>query len=97
MKSDYDSNTKFLSSDAKKEVESNKRLLFHFAYACWNGSGHFEDFANDINQAVSDGLTGDELVDVAIDSRNRKFGSGGWANANQKVVDTIKNDPDLEN
>jgi len=97
MKSDYDSNTRFLSSDAKKEVESNKRLLFHFAYACWNGSGHFEDFANDINQAVSDGLTGDELVDVAIDSRNRKFGSGGWANANQKVVDTIKNDSDLEN
>jgi peptidoglycan hydrolase-like protein with peptidoglycan-binding domain len=93
----YNRNKKFLSSKALKEVESNKRLLFHFAYACWNGSGHFQDFAEIMNRAVGDGLTGDDLVDVAIDSRNKKFGSGGWADANQKVVDIIKNDPSLEN
>lgn len=97
MKTSYDNNVKYLNADAKKEVESNKRLLFHFAYACWNGSGHFQDFAEDINRAVSEGKTGDELVDVAIESRNRKFGGGSWSGANRKVVDVIKNDPELEN
>lgn len=92
----YNRNKKFLSSEALEEVESNKRLLFHFAYACWNGSGHFQDFAEDINDAVDEGLTGDELVDVAIESRNRKFGSGDLAENNQKVVNIIKNDSSLE-
>jgi hypothetical protein len=97
MKTTYDSNVNYLTDEAQNEVESNKRLLFHFAYACWNGSGHFQDFAEDMNRAVSEGKTGDELVDVAVESRNRKFGGGSWANANKKVVDTIKNDPELEN
>jgi hypothetical protein len=92
----YNRNKKYLSAEALEEVESNKRLLFHFAYACWNGSGYFQDFAEDINQAVDDGLIGDELVDVAIESRNREFGSGALANNNQKVVDIIKNDSSLE-
>jgi hypothetical protein len=95
MLSSYNRNKNFLSPKALQEVESNKRLLFHFAYACWNGSGHFQDFAEDINDAVDSGITGDDLVEVAIDSRNHKFGSGAWADANQKVVDIIKNDPNL--
>jgi hypothetical protein len=97
MKSAYDNNSRFLSPEAKKEVESNKRLLFHFAYACWNGSGFFQRFANDINNAVDEGKKGDELVDVAIQSRNDAFNGTGWASANQEVVDIIKNDSDLEN
>ena len=97
MLASYNRNKKYLSPKALKEVESNKRLLFHFAYGCWNGSGHFQDFAEIMNQAVDEGLTDDELVDVAVDSRNEKFGSGGWADANQKVVDIIKNDQSLEN
>jgi hypothetical protein len=68
------------------------------AYNCsFTAPESFQDFAEIINQAVDEGLTDDELVDVAIDSRNKKFGSGGWADANQKVVDIIKNDPSLEN
>jgi hypothetical protein len=97
MRKSYERNKRWLSSEALKEVETNKRLMFHFAYACWNGSGFFQDFAEDINNAVDQGLYGDDLVDVAVDSRNRRFGGSGWANANQKVVDTIKNDSSLEN
>jgi hypothetical protein len=97
MKNAYDDNSRFFSPATKREVESNKRLLFHFAYACWNGSGFFQRFANDINDAIEEGKTGDELVDVAIQSRNGVFGGTGWAGANQEVVDIIKNDPDLEN
>jgi peptidoglycan hydrolase-like protein with peptidoglycan-binding domain len=97
MLSAYNRNKKYLSPKSLQEVESNKKLLFHFAYACWNGSGYFQDFAEDINDAVDDGLTGDDLVDVAIDSRNAKFGTGAWAEANQKVINTIENDPMLEN
>jgi hypothetical protein len=97
MKKSYDRNKRYLTDEALSEVEKNKRLLFHFAYACWNGPGHFQDFAEDMNSAVSSGLTSDELVDVAVSGRNEKFGGGGWAKTNKKVVDTIKNDPELEN
>lgn len=97
MKTAYDRNSHWLSSEAKDAVESDKRLLFHFAYACWNGSGFFERFAYDINDAVDEGKTGDELVDVAVDSRNRAFGSGSWSTGNSKVVNIIKNDTSLKN
>ena len=97
MRKSYERNKRWLSSEALKEVEGNKRLMFHFAYACWNGSGFFQDFAEDINNAVDQGLYGDDLVDVAVDSRNQRFGGTGWADANKKVVDAIKNDSSLEN
>jgi hypothetical protein len=96
MKSSYDKNSRYFSSESKKEVESSKRLLFHFAYACWNGPGYFQDFADDINNAVSAGKTGDELVDVAVESRNNSFNGTDWADSNAKVVGIIKNDPSLE-
>jgi len=96
MKSSYDKNSRYFTSEAKTEVEASKRLLFHFAYACWNGPGFFQDFANDINNAVSAGKTGDELVDVAVNSRNNSFSGTDWADGNSKVVDIIKNDPSLE-
>jgi len=97
MRKSYERNKKWLSSEALNEVEGNKRLMFHFAYACWNGSGFFQDFAEDINMAVNQGLSGDDLVNVAVNGRNERFNGTGWADANQKVVDTIKNDPSLEN
>ena len=97
MRKSYERNKRWLSSEALNEVEGNKRLLFHFAYACWNGPGFFQDFAEDINDAVNQGLSGDDLVDVAVDGRNERFNGTGWADANQKVVDTIKNDSSLKN
>ena len=93
----YENNKDAFTPEALEEVESNKRLLFHFAYACWNGSGVFQSFAEDINDAVESGLSGDELVDVAIESRNNRYGGTSWADRNQDVVDIIKNDPSLEN
>ena len=93
----YENNKDVFTPEALEEVESNKRLLFHFAYACWNGSGVFQSFAEDINDAVEIGLSGDELVDVAIESRNNRYGGTDWASRNQEVVDIIKNDSSLEN
>ena len=93
----YENNKDVFTPEALEEVESNKRLLFHFAYACWNGSGVFQSFAEDINDAVESGLSGDELVDVAIESRNNRYGGTDWASRNQEVVDIIKNDSSLEN
>jgi len=98
MKSDYDSLSQtYFSPEVRSAVESDKRLLFHFAYACWNGSRFFQDFAKDIEDAIEEGKTGDELVEVAIDSRNNEFGGTGWAKNNQKVIDIIKNDSSLKN
>ena len=97
MRKSYERYKKWLSSEALEEVETNKRLLFHFAYACWNGPGFFQDFAEDINGAVAQGLYGDDLVDVAVNSRNQRSSGTGWEKGNQKVVDTIKNDSSLEN
>ena len=93
----YENNKYVFTPEALEEVESNKRLLFHFAYACWNGSGVFQSFAEDINDAVESGLSGDELVDVAIESRNNRYSGTDWASRNQEVVDIIKNDSSLEN
>lgn len=63
----------YLSPQAKKLVESDDRLMFHFAYATWNGQGWFKKFAQDINEAVSKGLTNtDDLVSVAMRSRTEE-------------------------
>jgi len=83
---------KYLSSDAKRLVEKDNRLLFHFIYASWNGAGWFKKFAEKFNKAVANGETDtNELVKVAISSRvdsgnslikqggekiNKFFGSG---------------------
>lgn len=83
--------------EAREEVESNLRLLFHFAYACWNGPGHFQDWAREMNEAVKNGKSGNELIKLAITQRNN-WTSGMNENlrdANKKVTDAIANDPDL--
>jgi hypothetical protein len=86
----------YLSKQALQIVESNKRLLFHFAYATWNGSGFFQDFANVVNKGVAEGKSVDELIDLSIAARTRRFGGTAWAKGNVKVIDVIKNDPELE-
>lgn len=60
----------YLSPASRKIVESDDRLLFNFIYSTWNGSGWFQRFARDFNEAVSKGITNrDELVKVALQSR----------------------------
>lgn len=63
----------YLSAKSKELVESDDRLIFHFIYATWNGSGWFKKFATDINDAVKKGIRNtDRLVDIAIASRTNE-------------------------
>jgi hypothetical protein len=63
---------KYLSQESKEIVNSDKGLTFNFIYASWNGSGFFQRFANDINEAVKEGETDPkELQKIAIDSRDK--------------------------
>jgi hypothetical protein len=60
----------YLNDKAKKIVENDPALLFHFIYATWNGPGWFKKFATDINTAVNNGVT--NLQAVAINSRTKE-------------------------
>jgi len=60
----------YLNEKARKIVENNPALLFHFIYATWNGSGWFKKFAEDMNTAVNNGVT--NLEAVAINSRTKE-------------------------
>lgn len=84
---------RYLSSESRKIIESDDRLLFNFIYATWNGSGWFQRFAKTFNKAVEDGITNkDELVKVAIGSRinssNSLVRQGG--NKIAKIIDQLK-------
>jgi hypothetical protein len=83
--------------ESREDVESNLRLLFHFAYACWNGSGHFQDWAREMNEAVKNGKSGNELIKLAINQRNNWTSdmNENLKDTNKKVTDAIANDPDL--
>jgi len=70
----------YLSDKAKPIVQGDSRLLFHFAYATWNGAGWFKKFAKDINDAVADGTTDpDALAQIAINSRTKEGLAKGTA------------------
>jgi len=63
---------KYLSDKSREIVNSDKGLTFNFIYASWNGSGFFQKFANDINDAVDNGITDPkELQEVALNSRRK--------------------------
>ncbi len=60
----------YLSKEAKSIVDNDKGLMFHFAYASWNGEGWFHKFATVINKAVADGNKDPRsLENVAMNSR----------------------------
>ena len=60
---------KYLSKKAQNIVENNDKILFHFIYATWNGSGWFKKFADIFNKAVEKNINENELVNVALNSR----------------------------
>jgi hypothetical protein len=61
---------KYVNEETRKIVETDIGLMFHFIYATWNGSGYFQTFGREMNQAVADGITDiNELRNVAINSR----------------------------
>ena len=67
----YIQNTKAYMDKATSDlVQSDGRLIFHFTYACWNGPGWFQKFANDMDKAVKSGITDtNQLCLVAMNSR----------------------------
>lgn len=72
----------YLSPEARKIVESNPNLMFHFVYGTWNGPGWFRKFAIKINDAVKKGITDpNKLIEIAIrsriDSGNSLIAQGG--------------------
>jgi hypothetical protein len=70
MKHHYDNNSKnYFSPELKERVESNDRLLMHFAYATWNGSGFFKKFAKSLEDGIKSGKSDSELVKQAISDR----------------------------
>jgi len=71
MKRSFDRNMSNFVKDekVKQKIMSNKGLLVHMTYACWNGPGFFQKFAKALTEAVNDGKSDSELIDVAIQSR----------------------------
>jgi hypothetical protein len=72
-----------LTEEARQIVDSDSRLIFHFVYATWNGSGWFKKFATDINNAVERGIKDrDKLVEIALNSRiNEGLAQGSKPNS----------------
>ena len=63
---------KYLGAANRKIVESDDCLSLHFYYACWNGSGRFQQFAKAINDEIKrqNGKTDlNMLRAVALNSR----------------------------
>jgi|LakMenEpi03Aug12_release.lakeMendotaPanAssembly.Ray.scaffolds.fasta_scaffold336358_2 hypothetical protein len=80
---------KYLSSEARKIVQSDPRLTFNFIYATWNGPGWFQKFAKKINDAVNNGITNPkELTKIAIKARTES-GNSIIAQGGKKVSDVI--------
>jgi len=74
IKINYESYTKsYMNAQTSALVATDGRLMFHFIYACWNGPGWFQKFANDMDKAVASGITNtDELCKVALNSRTKE-------------------------
>jgi hypothetical protein len=71
MKRSFDRNMSNFVKDqkVKDKIMKNKGLLVHMTYACWNGPGFFKKFANELTDAVKQGKSDSELIEVAIQSR----------------------------
>lgn len=66
---------RYLSAGAKSVIMSNPALQLQFLYACWNGPGHFQTFANLVNAAYANGTTAaDALYQLVNDARRKKGG-----------------------
>jgi hypothetical protein len=63
----------YLSSESKKIIESDGRLLFNFVYAVWNGSGWFKKWATDFNNKVKAGEKNpDNLLKFIVGMRTQE-------------------------
>lgn len=90
MKRNFDKNMNAFVKDpaTKEKIMKNKGLLVHMSYASWNGPGFFQKFAKKLEQAVKDGKSDKELIDVAIESR------AGTKLLNKNKVEAALRNPD---
>jgi hypothetical protein len=75
-----DLSKQYLSTESKKIIESDGRLLFNFVYAVWNGSGWFKKWATAFNEKIQSGeKDSDSLVKFIVGMRTKE---GLAANSN---------------
>jgi hypothetical protein len=86
--------TKYFEPEAYSIVTKDPRLLFHMAYAVWNGPGWFKKYARFINKEIFNGdKDPDSLANKSVDLRIKegyKEGSSPNALISQTAV-KIKN------
>lgn len=63
----------FLSPEARQAIASDPRLQLQFLYACWNGQGNFQLFANVMNRAFENGTRDVGTLYNAINSTRRNM------------------------
>tara|TARA_R110000868_G_scaffold384776_3_gene652396 strand:- start:916 stop:1683 length:768 start_codon:yes stop_codon:yes gene_type:complete len=92
----------YLDAKTREIVETDNRLLFHFIYASWNGSGWFKKFASDMNKAVKSGTTDtNKLAQIALNSRTKEgYKTGSAPNSliaqgGRKIAEIFKSFKDL--
>lgn len=59
-------NIKYLTPEAQTMVLSDPALFLQFWYACWNGSGNFQKFAEVMNRAYNDGERDPQKINCLI-------------------------------
>lgn len=86
----FNTNVRFLSDGAKKIVLSSPELLLQFLYACWNGSGNFQKFANIVNAAYQNGeRNAKKLYDLVQEARRSR--GGLWKKGADKLDVIVAN------
>lgn len=86
----FNTNARFLSDGAKKIVLSSPELLLQFLYACWNGSGNFQKFANIVNAAYQNGeRNAKKLYDLVQEARRSR--GGLWKKGADKLDVIVAN------
>lgn len=59
-------NMQYLTPEAQQMVLNEPALFLQFWYACWNGSGNFQKFAEVMNRAYNDGVRDPQTINILI-------------------------------
>lgn len=59
-------NIKYLTPEAQQIVLNDPALFLQFWYACWNGSGNFQKFAEVMNRAYNSGERNPQTFNILI-------------------------------